>query len=355
MRVLVTGHAGFKGSWLSLWLGSLGAKVCGYSLPPDTEFSAYREAGVGEAIELEKIADIRDCEALEGFFAQSRPEIVFHLAAQPLVRLSYSEPKLTYETNVLGTLNVLEAARKCGSVAAFVNVTTDKCYENPETGRPCAEGDPMGGHDMYSSSKACSEILTSSYRRSFLEGGRPFALASARAGNVIGGGDWARDRLVPDCVRALAQGRPAPVRNPDSVRPWQHVLEPLAGYMRLAQKLLEDPAKFSGGFNFGPDSSAVLKVGDIVRMLSGAWGGGSSEPVAEPGAPHEARLLSLDASKAERELGVRPVMDAAEAVAAAAEWYKRFYALRAPMREFTIGQIAGFEKKARAKNIEWSF
>lgn len=354
-RVLVTGHAGFKGSWLSLWLNALGAKVCGYSLLPDTEFSAYREAGVGEILECEKIADIRDSEELESFFRKARPEIVFHLAAQPLVRLSYSEPKLTYETNVLGTLNVFEAARKCGSVAALVNVTTDKCYENPETGRPCAENDPMGGYDMYSSSKACSEILTSSYRRSFLEGGKPFALASARAGNVIGGGDWARDRLVPDCVRALSQGRPAPVRNPDSVRPWQHVLEPLAGYMRLAQKLLEDPARFSCGFNFGPDSSAVLKVGDIVEILAEAWGGGTSEHRAEPGAPHEAKLLSLDISKAERELGVRPVMNAAEAVAASAKWYKRFYALREPMRGFTLEQIDEFEKKARAKNIEWSF
>ena len=208
----MTGHAGFKGSWLSLWLESLGAKVCGYSLLPDTEFTAYSVLGIKELLAAEKIADIRDSETLEKFFAQTRPEIVFHLAAQPLVRLSYDEPKLTYETNVMGTLNVLEAARKCGAVKAFVNVTTDKCYENPDNGIPRKEDDPMGGYDMYSSSKGCSEILTASYRRSFLEGGKPFALASARAGNVIGGGDWAKDRLVPDCVRALSKGMPAPVR-----------------------------------------------------------------------------------------------------------------------------------------------
>lgn len=353
--VLVTGHAGFKGSWLSLWLESLGAKVCGYSLLPDTEFTACSVLGIKELLAAEKIADIRDSETLEKFFAQTRPEIVFHLAAQPLVRLSYDEPKLTYETNVIGTLNVLESARKCGAVKAFVNVTTDKCYENPDNGIPRKEDDPMGGYDMYSSSKGCSEILTASYRRSFLEGGKPFALASARAGNVIGGGDWAKDRLVPDCVRALSKGMPAPVRNPASVRPWQHVLEPLAGYMRLAQKLLEEPEKFSDGFNFGPDSSAVLSVGDIVDILVGVWGGSSSSIKADSAGPHEAKLLSLDVSKADKRLGVRPVLDAAKAVAMTAEWYKLFYAKHPQMRAFSIKQIENFCSAARDKQIEWSF
>ncbi len=352
--MLITGHAGFKGSWLTLWLDSLGAKVGGYSLVPDTEFTAYREMHIGGLLAAECIADIRDSEKLESFFADFQPEFVFHLAAQPLVRLSYSEPKLTYETNVIGTLNVLEAARKCGSVRAFVNVTTDKCYENPETGRPCVEDDPMGGYDMYSSSKGCSEILTSSYRRSFLADGKPFALASARAGNVIGGGDWSPDRLVPDCVRALSRGQAAPVRNPDSVRPWQHVLEPLAGYMRLAQRLRQSPAEFSCGFNFGPDSSAILKVGDIVKILVDVWGNGKSELRREQNAPHEAKLLSLDIRKADKMLGVRPVMDAAGAVSATAAWYKAFYAGGGDMREFSLGQIADFRKAAAAKNIEWS-
>ena len=353
-KILVTGHAGFKGTWLALWLNALGARVCGYSLLPDTQFSARSATSAAELLEAEDIADIRDSNRLEKFVASNKPEIVFHLAAQPLVRLSYAEPKLTYETNVIGTLNVLEAARKSGSVTTFINVTTDKCYENPETGHPCREDDPMGGYDMYSSSKGCSEILTSSYRRSFLENGKPFALASARAGNVIGGGDWAADRLVPDCVKALASGRKAPVRNPDSVRPWQHVLEPLAGYLRLAQKLAESPKEFSSGFNFGPDSSAILSVGQIAEILAAVWGNGCVEKVVSDNL-HEAKLLSLDISKSDKMLGVRPVLSAREAVKASADWYKRFYSKTSDMRQFTFEQISEFTKAARAKNLEWSF
>ncbi len=354
-RVLVTGHAGFKGSWLSLWLNMLGAKVYGYSLRPNTEFEAYKEMRVSQKLCGEEIADILDSQKLENFFASVQPEIVFHLAAQPLVILSYSEPKLTYMTNVIGTLNVLEAARKAGSVKAFVNVTTDKCYENPETGHPCKEDEAMGGYDMYSSSKGCAEILTSSYRRSFLSGEeKAFALASARAGNVIGGGDWATDRLVPDCARAMAKGESAPIRNPDSVRPWQHVLEPLAGYMRLAQALLENPKKYSSAFNFGPDSSAILRVGEIAEIFAAAWGDGKTIITPKVNAPHEAKLLSLDITKADKELGVRPVLNAREALDMSAQWYKKFYFDKSPMDDFSIEQILEFTKKAQTKNLQWS-
>ena len=352
-KILITGHCGFKGSWLSLWLNKLGAYVYGYSLKNTSEFTAYESMGISDILADEKIGDIRDAEDLELFFSDVKPEIVLHLAAQPLVRLSYKEPLSTYQTNVIGTLNVLEASRKNDSVKAFVNVTTDKCYENLENGRAYKEDDAMGGYDMYSSSKGCSEILTSSYRNSFLKD-EGFALASGRAGNVIGGGDWAEDRLIPDCIKALSKGEEMPIRNPDSVRPWQHVLEPLAGYLSLARALLESPKDYSTGFNFGPDSSAILSVGDIVEILGQEWGDGKWHNKEEKSAPHEAKLLSLDIHKAEKMLGVRPVLNANEAVSMTAKWYKSFYGKQTNMRDFSISQISEFTEKARSKNIKWS-
>ena len=229
-KVFITGHTGFKGSWLSIWLQTLGAKVCGYSLKPNTNPSMYRELDIENKIEKSIIGNILDYEKLEDSINDFQPEIIFHLAAQPIVRLSYKEPKLTYETNVIGTLNVLEVARKCKSVKAFVNVTTDKCYENKEIARGYKEDEPMGGYDMYSSSKGCVEIMSSSYRRSFLQEEDSMSMATARAGNVIGGGDWAEDRLIPDCIRYINQNKAIEIRNPIAVRPWQHVLEPLSGY-----------------------------------------------------------------------------------------------------------------------------
>ena len=246
-RVLITGHSGFKGGWLTVWLQNLGAQICGYSLPPNTHPALFEAIQVQSGIK-NVFGDILDREKLNQTFQDFQPEIVFHLAAQPLVRLSYAEPVLTYETNVIGTLNVLEAARKCGSVKGFVNVTTDKCYENKEIARGYREDEPMGGYDMYSSSKGCVEILSSSYRRSFLQNG--YALATARAGNVIGGGDWAADRLIPDCVRNIEKGLEIEIRHPMSTRPWQHVLEPLSGYLLLGHLLYTQGNKYAECFNF---------------------------------------------------------------------------------------------------------
>lgn len=351
-RVLVTGHAGFKGSWLALWLNLLGARVFGYSLIPDTEKTAYGAMGVSSFIEKERIADILDCAALEDFFGEVRPEVVFHLAAQPLVRLSYAQPKRTYETNVIGTLNVLEAARKCGSVRAFVNITTDKCYENRERPEGYTEDEPMGGYDMYSSSKGCAEILTSSYRRSFLSGGEVYALGSCRAGNVIGGGDWSKDRLVPDCIRAFSAGETVVIRNPQATRPWQFVLEPLAGYLRLGEKLLKDGAKFASGYNFGPEENSVVRVCEVARKVAEAFGSGRVEVGAGDGL-HEAQLLQLNNQKAKRELGVYPVYDVDEAVRETAVWYRE-NAANPQMRGFSEAQIEKFTARANAEKLEWS-
>lgn len=352
-RVLITGHAGFKGAWLSLWLQSLGAKVFGYSKIPDGDYKLYDVLKLPEVIEDSFIGDILDAGALDRYVASCKPEIVFHLAAQPLVRLSYEQPVLTYATNVMGTLNVLEASRKGGSVRAFVNVTTDKCYENVEKSQGYKEDEPMGGYDMYSSSKGCSEILTSSYRRSFLQGGRPFALASARAGNVIGGGDWSADRLLPDCVRTLQRGEDIVIRSPDSTRPWQHVLEPLAGYMLLAQRLMEEGEKFAEGFNFGPEESEEVRVIDVVERVIKIWGRGRVV-VKSKGNPHEAAKLSLNIDKAKSRLGFKPVWGVDEAVSKSVEWYRNFYDGKIDMSDFSISQIEDFVSAARAEGVCWS-
>ncbi len=345
-KIFITGHTGFKGSWLSIWLQILGAQVCGYSLEPDTEPSMFKALRIGDKISKSITGNILDEKLLEKSMLEFEPDIVFHLAAQPLVRLSYLEPVLTYKTNVIGTLNVLEAARKCPSVKAFVNVTTDKCYENKEINRGYREDEPMGGYDMYSSSKGCVEIMSSSYRRSFLQDG--YALATARAGNVIGGGDWAQDRLIPDCIRAINKGEKIEIRNPAAVRPWQHVLEPLSGYLLLGQKLLEYGTHFADGFNFGPQENSVLKVYEVAEKIIELYGTGEIF-IHKCDDMHEANLLMLNIEKAEKVLGWIPSYSANEAIEKTVEWYKHFYKQDTNMYEFTINQIREYEG-----SIKWS-
>lgn len=345
-RVFLTGHTGFKGSWLALWLTKLGAEVCGYSLAPNTEPSMFNELGIENKIAKSVIGDILDDAVLEKTMQEFQPEIVFHLAAQPLVRLSYSEPVLTYKTNVIGTLNVLEAARKCPSVKAFVNITTDKCYENKEINRGYREDEPMGGHDMYSSSKGCVEIMSSSFRRSFLQNG--YAMATARAGNVIGGGDWALDRLIPDCVKFINAGQKIEIRNPVAVRPWQHVLEPLSGYLLLGQKLLEHGLHYADGFNFGPNEDSVLKVAEVAQKVTEFYGKGEVI-VHKRDDLHEANLLMLNIEKAEKVLGWTPTYTANQAIEKTVEWYRHFYAKDTDMYKFTINQIENYEE-----SIKWN-
>lgn len=340
-RVLITGHTGFKGSWLSIWLTILGAEVCGYSLEPDTEPSMFLELGIKNKISKHIIGDILDENSLNKAFTDFKPDVVFHLAAQPLVRKSYEEPVLTYKTNVLGTLNVLEYARKCESVKAFVNITTDKCYENKETYEGYKEGDPLGGYDMYSSSKACSEILSSSYRRSFLQD-RNFALATARAGNVIGGGDWAKDRLIPDCVRSIVSNQAIELRNPNSIRPWQHVLEPLFGYLLLGEKLLEDRNKYAESFNFGPNETSVVKVCDVVKKAIEYYGSGQIR-FNKTDDLHEAKILLLNTDKAEKVLDWQSKYDIDKAIKETIQWYKNFYENKTDMYNFTVSQIREYE------------
>lgn len=343
-KVFITGHTGFKGSWLSIWLQTLGAKVCGYSLKPNTNPSMYQELDIENKIEKSIIGNILDYETLEDSINDFQPEIIFHLAAQPIVRLSYKEPKLTYETNVIGTLNVLEVARKCKSVKAFVNVTTDKCYENKEIARGYKEDEPMGGYDMYSSSKGCVEIMSSSYRRSFLQEEDSMSMATARAGNVIGGGDWAEDRLIPDCIRYINQNKVIEIRNPIAVRPWQHVLEPLSGYLLLGQKLLETGKDYAEGFNFGPNEESVLKVSEVAQKIIDNYNKGEVI-VHKKDNLHEANLLMLNIEKAKTVLNWTPTYTANEAIKETVEWYKHFYAKDTDMYQYTIQQIKNYSSK----------
>lgn len=302
-RVFVTGHTGFKGGWLSLWLNSLGANVKGFALSPPTVPSLFEQARVAEKIDSE-IGDIRDLEKLEISMLEFDPEIIIHMAAQPLVRYSYIEPLETYEVNVMGTAKVLEVARKCNSLKSIVSVTTDKCYENKEWEWGYRENEPMGGHDPYSSSKGCAELVSSAYRRSFLQE-KGVGLATARAGNVIGGGDWADDRLIPDILRAFEKNEPVIIRNPRATRPWQHVLEPLSGYLVLAQKLYEEPLQYSEGWNFGPNDNDVKPVDWILNKMVEKWDGASWQ-LDEGSHPHEAGFLKLDISKANSKLNWSP-------------------------------------------------
>jgi len=335
-RVFLTGHTGFKGSWLSLWLQELGAELTGYALDPSTNPSLFEVARVGNGMNS-VIGDIRDLESLTKSMFAAQPEIVIHMAAQPLVRRSYSNPIETYSTNVMGTVNVLETVRKTASVKAVVNVTTDKCYENKEWHCAYREDEPMGGYDPYSSSKACSELITSAYRRSFFETSG-IALASARAGNVIGGGDWSEDRLIPDILRSFEQNQPVLIRYPHAIRPWQHVLEPLLGYLVLAEQLYEKGDSFSGAWNFGPFDHEAKPVQWIVEKLIEQWNGNASWLMDGQDHPHEAKYLKLDISKARNQLGWSPKWDVEQALSKIMEWHQQWLN-HADMNTFCIEQI----------------
>lgn len=349
-KVLLTGHTGFKGSWMAEWLLSLGAEVTGVSLEPNTDPAIFDQLGLRERLE-HHIFDIRNCAMVEGLVLDVQPDVVFHLAAQPLVRYSYDHPLETFETNVMGTAHVLDALRQLEKPCHAVVVTTDKCYENMEVDRPYREDDPMGGYDPYSASKGAAELVASSYRRSFFDPAKyghshQVAVASARAGNVIGGGDWALDRIVPDCMRTLSRNEAIPVRNPQATRPWQHVLEPVGGYMRLAACLaeaetVEERSKLCSGFNFGPDPEANRPVRDLVGQVLSNWPG-EWEDQSDPNAVHEAGLLNLAIDKAERLLGWTPVWDFETAVARTVEWYRAVFDDPARARELTLHQIAEY-------------
>lgn len=326
-RVLITGHTGFKGSWLSIWLNYLGAEIVGVSLDPSSRKDNYVLAGIGNEI-TDIREDIRNGELLKDIFQRYQPEIVFHLAAQPLVRLSYDIPVETYEINVMGTINVMEAIRVTDSVKIGIMVTTDKCYENKEQIWGYRENEPMGGYDPYSSSKGAAEIAISSWRRSFFnplefeKHGK--SIASVRAGNVIGGGDWAPNRIIPDCIRALEDSRPVEIRNPKSVRPWQHVLEPLNGYMFLAMKMWHEPMEYCEGWNFGPFSESISTVWEVASKLVEYYGQGELHDLHNPDALHESNLLMLDISKAQQKLNWKPKMNMDETLRLTADWYKRY-------------------------------
>ncbi|MBE7480992.1 MAG: CDP-glucose 4,6-dehydratase [Polyangiaceae bacterium] len=343
-RVLVTGHTGFKGSWLGLWLCELGAEVCGFALAAPTP-SHFASVALGRRIHHVE-GDIRDRAAVDAAFRAFGPEIVFHLAAQPLVRESYRAPAATFDVNVGGTVSVLEAVRECASVRSVVVVTSDKCYENREWDFAYRENDPLGGHDPYSASKAAAEVVAHSYRRSFFSQGSDVALATARAGNVIGGGDWAADRLVPDCVRALVAGAPLLVRNPSSVRPWQHVLEPLRGYLLLGGALGELRHRVPEAFNFGPKLGPSVTAHQVATEFLSAWPEASIEvPPPERAEPHEARMLRLASERAADYLGWVAELSAQESVEWTVDWYRRWFTegrAEGAMLEHSIAQIHAY-------------
>lgn len=344
-RVFVTGHTGFIGGWLTAWLAEMGATIHGYALTPNTEPNFYSALKIEQLCD-QTIDDVRDFQALNNAIASFQPEIVLHLAAQPLVRESYEDPVGTYATNVMGTVHILEACRSADSVRAIVNFTSDKCYENREWVWGYREIDALGGYDPYSSSKGASELVTNAYRRSFFNldkyNEHGVALASVRSGNVIGGGDWSKFRLIPDAVRAYANGDALIVHQPDAIRPWQHVLEPLCGLLMLSQACIEDGPSYSCAWNFGPEDGQDMTAGEVVAGFTEAWGDGSRwEEKSAPDQPHEAEVLRLDCSLARRRLGWTPALDLATALALAVDWYKAFYSEQDSqgMRGLTAGQI----------------
>ncbi|SFL41913.1 CDP-glucose 4,6-dehydratase [Halanaerobium salsuginis] len=321
-NVLVTGHTGFKGSWLSIWLNELGANVIGYALDPYTDQDNFVVTNLSDKI-TDLRGEIRDYDNLLRTFEEEKPEIIFHLAAQPLVRLSYKEPRETYEVNVMGTVNVLEAARQSDSVKSVIIITSDKCYENNEWIWGYRENDPMGGYDPYSSSKGCAELVTSAYTRSFFENDdSDIAVASVRAGNVIGGGDWAADRLITDCISYLKEDKAIEIRSPKAIRPWQHVLEPLRGYLLLASKLYQNPKKYTGAWNFGPDEASIVTVGELVDKLVNKWGSGKWIDTSNNNELHEAKLLKLDISKARHHLNWEPKLSFDQTIDLVVDWYQ---------------------------------
>jgi CDP-glucose 4,6-dehydratase len=346
-RVLVTGHTGFKGSWLIAWLNMLNARVVGYALEPPSEPSLFGVCGSQSGV-IDVRGDMRDLPQLTSVFREYQPEIVFHLAAQALVRRSYEEPRLTYETNVMGTVNLLEAVRASASVRAAIIVTSDKCYENHESLWGYREYDPLGGHDPYSSSKACAELVSLGWRSAFFSPARydehKVGLASARAGNVIGGGDWGKDRLVPDCVRALAAGETIMVRSPKAIRPWQHVLEPLSGYLLLGALLWADGPHHAEAWNFGPEEGENWTVEEVVKGVIGKWGSGKYEILPSRNQPFEHQDLSLDCTKARIRLRWRPKYSLERALSETLKWYRSFYngSSQAEMWRLTSMQIRDY-------------
>lgn len=340
-RVFLTGHTGFKGSWLSLWLKELGAQVHGYALAPPTFPNLFTVAEVGSRLDGHVIGDVRDTMRLQEAMERAQPNVVFHLAAQPLVRYSYAEPMETFAVNVMGTVNVLETARRLGTVTAFVNVTTDKCYQNEESDRAYGEDDPLGGRDPYSSSKACSELVTAAYRDSFHSNGGPW-IATARAGNVIGGGDWAADRLLPDIFRALADDAVLSVRHPEAVRPWQHVLEPLSGYLSLAERLAYVGQPFAKAWNFGPDDQDARPVSWILERIRERCSELRWEIQEQPGV-HEATFLQLDSCRARSELGWASRWSLDVALDKTVEWHRTWRDGRNDMGDICQRQIAEYE------------
>jgi CDP-glucose 4,6-dehydratase len=339
-RVFITGHTGFKGSWLSLWLQMMGAHVKGFSLIPNTTPNLFTVAKVEENMESE-IGDIRDLNKISESMLNFNPEILIHMAAQPLVRLSYLQPVETYSTNVMGTVNVLEAARKCPNLKSIISVTTDKCYENKEWDWGYRESEPMGGHDPYSSSKGCAELVTSAYKRSYFNSIATASIASARAGNVIGGGDWSEDRLIPDILKAFEKKESVLIRNPYSTRPWQHVLEPLSGYLILAQHLFLYGDEFAEGWNFGPKDEDCKSVNWILDKLVTSWGHGVSWHLDENVNPHEAKFLKLDCSKALNRLKWKPKWNLEYSLSLIVDWHKSYLANK-DMRQECIKEINNY-------------
>jgi len=351
-KVFLTGHTGFKGGWLSLWLQSLGAEVAGYSLAPPTQPNLFELAAVSRGMESIS-GDVRDLEHLQRAIGERRPEVIFHLAAQPVLLLSYDEPVRTFSTNVLGPVHLLEAVRHVSSVRTVVIITSDKCYENLEDQRAYRETDRLGGADPYSASKAAAEIAVAAYRKSFFQAG-PHAgeigVATARAGNVIGGGDWAADRLVPDMMRAAIEGRQVSIRNPNATRPWQHVLNPLSGYLSLAEQLHESAGRFSESWNFGPNVSDCVPVLTVLTRLRELWGPGLSWQSDAGPHPHEDAYLKLDCSKAKALLGWESVWDLNQGLEATAQWYKAHQA-KEDLRALTLGQIRSFQSRGKLPEV----
>lgn len=351
-RVLVTGHTGFKGAWLCLWLHTLGAQVCGYALAPSTKPSLF-EAGELSGIVQNINADVRDYDALKRAVEMTRPEIVFHLAAQSLVLESYNDPRVTFDTNVMGTVNLLEVLRHTNTAKVAIIVTSDKCYLNTATDRAYSEEDPLGGNDPYSASKACAELVTNAYRNSFFAQADCLSLSSVRAGNVIGGGDWAEHRIVPDAIRALTKDQPLVLRQPQSIRPWQYVLDPLAGYLSLAASMWENNSAFTGAWNFGPNGDAYSVI-ELIKRFFSFWGSGRYEIAPAAIIKQESIVLRVDSAKAQTKLPWRPVYSFDQALEDTALWYKNFYSNRDNVQKICMQQIAKYTARAQEKLIPWS-